>query len=99
MPELQMAAPREAGRSEDEEASHDVEEDTQVTAIQAVDQHAAEKRHEQSRQGNNDDLQADFYSRVCGGEDVPANAREVHPAAEERHEHREKEITEAALRP
>jgi len=27
------------------------------------------------------------------------NAREIHPAAEERHEHREKEIAEAALRP
>src|SRR5713101_4119667 len=33
------------------------------------------------------------------GQDVPAHAREVHPAAEERHKHGQKEITKPALRP
>src|SRR6266480_3934010 len=36
---------------------------------------------------------------VRGGEDVPAHAGEVHPASEERHEHGEKKIAEAPLRP
>ncbi len=99
MPELQMAAPRDVRRGEHKKAADDIQQDAQVTAIQAIDQHAAEKRHEKSRQGNHDDLQADFYRRVRRREDVPAHAREVHSAAEERDEHGEEEKAEAALRP
>ena len=56
-------------------------------------------RHEQSGQSHDDHLPADFHGRMRGRQDVPAHARKVHPAAEERNKHGEKEVAEAALRP
>src|SRR5207245_2301685 len=99
MPELEMAAPRNVGCCEDEEPAYEVEQDPEVAAVKAIDQHAAEERHKKSWQRHDDDLPANLYGRVRCGHDVPAHAGEVHPAAEERHEHGEKEIAEAALRP
>ena len=94
-----MAPPRDVRRGQDEKGAHEIEQDSQVAPVDSIDQHAAEERHEKSRQSHDDDLPADLHGRVRCRQDVPAYAREVHPAAEERHEHGEEKIAEAALRP
>src|SRR5690242_8974415 len=99
MPELEMPAPRDVRSAQNEKAAHEVQHDAQVSPVEAVNQHAAEERDEQPGQRHNDDLPTDFDGGMGGREDVPAHAREVHAAAEERHEHGHKEITESALRP
>jgi len=99
MPELEVAVPSDVGGGENGAAAREIEEDAEVAAVEAVDEHAAEERDEEAGQGDDDDLQTDLYSGVCAGEDVPTDAGKVHAAAEERDEHGEKKITEAALRP
>ena len=94
-----MAAPGDIGGCEDEASAYEIEQHAEVAPVDAIDQHAAEERNEKPRQGHDDHLPADFHGRMRRGEDVPAHAREVHPAAKERHKHGKKEKAEAALRP
>src|ERR1700693_4787737 len=99
MPELEMAAPGDVGSGEDGDAAGKIEEHAEIATVEAVDEHAAEKGHEQSGKRDDDDLQADLDRRMGGGEDVPADGGEVQAAAEERDQHGGKEKTEAALLP
>src|SRR5260370_40598442 len=99
MPELQMAAPGDIRGRQDEEPAYEIEQHAKVAPVEAIDQHAPEERNEKSGQGHDNHLPADSHGRMRGSQDVPAHTREVHAAAEERHEHRNEEIPEAALRP
>src|SRR5690349_18686626 len=99
MPKLQMSVPGDVRSSQHSDAAHKIENDAEIAAIEAIDQYAAHKRHEQTRRHGHNDLPANLHGRMCGGEDVPTDAGEVHAAAEQGNEHREKEIAEAALGP
>src|SRR6266849_4653407 len=99
MPELQMAAPGDIRGRKDEEPAYEIEQHAKVAPVDAIDQHTPEERNEKSGQGHDDHLPANFHGRMCFRKDVPAHAREFHPAAEERHEHGEKKETKAALPP
>jgi hypothetical protein len=99
MPELEMAVPCDVRGGQDGDAARQVESDAEIAAVEAVDQHAADEGNEQARQGDDDDLQADFHGGVGGGHDEPADTGEIQPAAEEGNEHGGEEIAEAALRP
>src|SRR6266436_5579495 len=94
-----MAVPGDVGGGEDEKAASEVEQHAEIAPVNAIDEYPAEERNEKSRQGHDDHLAADLHRRVRGRHDVPTDAREVHPAAEERNEHGEKEKAEAALGP
>src|SRR5690242_5145408 len=99
MPKLQMATPGDVRGRQHEKAADQIEQDSQIAPVEAVDQDAAEEGHEKPRDGHDDDLPTDLHRGMRHGEDVPAYACEVHAAAEERDEHGEKEVAEAALRP
>ena len=99
VPELQPPTPGDIRGQQDEKPPHQVQHDAEIAPVDAVDQHAAKEGHEESRQGHHNDLPADFDRRVRGREDVPAHAGKIHAAAEERHKHGHKKITEPALRP
>ncbi len=94
-----MTAPGDVCGRQHEEAAGQIEQDTQISPVDAVNQHPAEERNEKTRDGHDDDLPTDLHRGMRHGEDVPAYAGEIHAAAEERDEHGEKEITESALRP
>jgi len=85
--------------AKDGDAANEIENDAEVAAVEAINEHAANKRHQQARRHGDDDLQTDLDGRMRGGEDVPTDAGEVHAAAEKRNEHREEEIAETALGP
>ena len=74
-----------------------IEQDAQITAIDAVDQHAADERHHQAGQRYDDDLPAYGDRGMRGGHDVPAHADKVHATAEERDKHGGEEEAEGAL--
>ena len=99
MPELEVAVPGDVGGGQNGDATHEIESDAEIAAVETVDEYAADERDEQARQGDDDDLQADFHGGMRGGHDVPAHAGEVHAAAEKGDEHGGEEIAEAALRP
>src|SRR5580698_5483074 len=99
MPEFEMAAPCDVGGRWYEEAASQVQRQSEIAAIEAVDKHAAKKWNEKAGQCDDDNLQADFHRGMRGGHDVPADAHEIHAASKKRNEHRRKEIPEAALRP
>src|SRR5271154_3878830 len=46
MPELEMAAPGDVSGGENEEAADEIEQDAEIAAVDAVDEHAAEEGHE-----------------------------------------------------
>ncbi len=94
---MQVAAPGDVGDGQDGEAAREIEQDAEVAAIDAVDQHAADEGDDQAGQSYDDDLPAYGDGGVCGGHDVPAHADEVHAAAEERDEHGGEEEAEGAL--
>src|SRR5580704_18106796 len=94
-----MALPREIRDGEDSDAAREIERDAEVAAVVAIDEDAAEEGHAQSGKGDDDDLHADGDRRVRCRKDVPAYGGEVEAAAEERDEHRHREVAEPALRP
>lgn len=99
VPELEMILPGDVRGTENEEAADKIEDDAEVTTVVAVNEDAPEKGDEQAGEGDDDYLEGDFYGGVGGGQDVPADADEVHAATEERDEHGQEKITEATLRP
>src|SRR6266403_4075587 len=99
MPELHVSMPRDVCGCQDGYAARQVQQHSEIAANQAIDQNAAEEGNEQTWESYHDYLQADFYGGMGGGEDVPTHRYEVHAAAEERDEHGQEEIAEAALGP
>src|SRR5256885_129231 len=99
MPELNVAAPSNVSGGEHGNSPREVQRHAQVTPVEAIDQHAAEKGHEQPGKSHHDVLQAHLHGGVRCGHDVPAHGYEIHAATEERDKHGREEITEAALRP
>src|SRR5712675_1295045 len=97
MPELHVSVPRDVRGCQYGDAARQVQQHAEIAAIQAVNEDSAEKGNQQTGQSYYDYLEADFYGGMGGGEDVPADADEVHSAAEERDEHGEEEKAEAAL--
>src|SRR6267154_5549184 len=99
MPELHVSVPRDVRSRQDSDAARQVQQHSEIAAIQAVNEDSAEKGNEETGQSYYDNLEADFYGGMGGGEDVPTHCYEVHAAAEERDEHGQEEIAEAALGP
>src|SRR5690349_5274451 len=99
MPELEMAAPGDIGSGEHGDAAGEIEQNAQVAAVVAVNKHASEKGHEEAGQSYDNDLEADGERGMRRGENVPADAGKIHSAAEQRNEHGDEEVTEAALGP
>src|SRR5579859_7969012 len=94
-----MAAPGDVRCSEYRNTAHEIQNYAKVAPVKSIDEHTTHKRHEQSRRHRDNHLSAHLHGRMSRGEDVPADAGEIHPASKERNEHGEKEIAEAALRP
>src|SRR5258708_36524838 len=99
MPELHVSVPCNVCGRQDSNAARQVQQHSEIAAIQAVNEDSAEEGNEQTWESYYDYLEADFYCGMGGGEDVPADGYEVHAAAEEGDEHGEEEIAEAALGP
>ena len=96
---MEMGTPGDRGDGQNREAADEVEEHAEVAAVVAVDEHSAEKRHDQAGKRHDNNLPADGQRGMCGGHDVPTHANEVHAGTEERDEHRSEEETERPLRP
>src|SRR5215469_12425342 len=94
-----MTAPGDVGNGQYRETAREVEQNTEITTVHAINQHATEEGHDEAGQGDDDDLPAYGNRRMRGRHDVPAHADKVHAAAEQRDKHRRKEIAEAALLP
>src|SRR4029077_3868652 len=99
MPEFEMAAPRDVSGGKHGDAAHKIEQDTKIAAIVAVDENSADKWDQQAGSGRHDYLITYLDCRMGEREDVPAHSGKIHSAAEERNEHGEKEIAEAAFGP
>src|SRR5712672_4625303 len=99
MPELDVSMPCDVCGRQDGDAARQVQQHSEIAAIQTVNEDSAKKGNEQTGQRYYDYLEADFYCGMSGGEDVPTHRYEVHAAAEQRDEHGQEEIAEAALGP
>src|SRR5579883_2246244 len=79
VPDLNVAAPGDVCGGKDGDAAGEIKGDAEIAAIQAVNEHAAEKGHEKAGQSDDDDLQADLEGRMGGGEDEPTDATKFMP--------------------
>src|SRR5277367_736 len=94
-----MAVPRDERRAEDRKTSAEIEQDTEIPAVEAVDEHPADERNEQAGKRDHDDLHAYGDGGMRGRKNVPADRGEIEAAAEQRDEHRHRKESEAALCP
>ena len=60
MPELEMAAPGDVSRGENGHSSSKIENDSEIAAVVAIDQHSADEGNQQAGRGRYDDLVADL---------------------------------------
>src|SRR5208283_6095661 len=74
VPDLQVAVPCDVGNAQDREAAREIKQHAEVTAVDAVNQDAAEKRNYQARQRDHDHLPTYGHCGVRGRHDVPAHA-------------------------
>ena len=99
MPKREMAVPGDVCCRQYRYAARQIEGYAEVTAVEAIDQNAADEWDEQAWQSHDDNLQADLNRGMRGGHNEPAHAGEIHAAAEKRDKHGGKEVTEAPLGP
>src|SRR6516165_5172609 len=92
VPKLQMTMPCDVRDRDNRKTTGEVEDHAEVAAVIVIDKPSTEKRDDESRKRNHDNLPADSDSGMRDRHDVPADTDEVHAAAEEGHKHgREKE--------
>src|ERR1700722_12836528 len=94
-----MAVPRDVGGGENRGSSAQIQQDAEIAAVEAVDEHTADERNKQAGKRDYDDLHAHGDRGMRSGKDVPADRVEIEAAAEQRDEHRHRKESEAALCP
>ncbi len=99
MPKREMPVPGDVCCRQYRYATRQIERYAKITAVEAINQNAADEWDEQAWQSDHDNLQADFYGGMRCGHDVPAHAGKIHAAAEKGNKHGGEEVAEAALGP